>query len=48
MEAIPCARYARYMAPFAGNCKEGRRDACKNVATLRNSATGLALGSSLA
>jgi hypothetical protein len=32
MEAIPCARYSRYMAPFARNCKEGRPLTRKNVA----------------
>jgi hypothetical protein len=29
MEAVPCARYAWYMAPFAGNCKEAGKDARK-------------------
>jgi hypothetical protein len=29
MKLVPCARYTRYMAPFAGKCKEGREQACK-------------------
>jgi hypothetical protein len=32
MEAIPCARYTRYMAPFSAICKEARGGWGKNVA----------------
>jgi hypothetical protein len=44
MKAIPCARYVRYMASFAGNCKEAGRDGGKNVARSGEYSPALDLG----
>jgi hypothetical protein len=42
MEAIPCARYTRYMAPFARNCKERDGGRWKNVTPGENVAPSAA------